>query len=137
MNKNWLITIGIIVIALIVIGVMYDNGMLNFEWQWLTVAFAALAGPYTFIKNLIFKDKKLEELKNKHQNIRNDEVIHRQTFDEEIKKREDRIQTLNKEIELAEKKIDIIELKKNNVVKEVKKSSIEEMQNDAVNYFGD
>lgn len=137
MNKHWFITIGIIVLALIVIGVMYDNGMLNFEWQWLTVIFAALAGPYTFIKNTLFKDKRIEEMKNRHKKIKVEEIEHRQVVDDEIKIRQDRIQTLNKEIELSEKRIELIEEKKKNIDKNINKSSIEEMQNDAVNYFGD
>jgi len=137
MGKNWLITLGVIVLALIVIGVLYDNGMLNFEWQGLTMIFAALAGPYTFMKKTIFKDSKVEEMKNRHKKVKAEEVIHRQAVDDEIQKRSDRVATLNKEIELAEKRIEVIEEKKKRVVRDVKNSSIEEMQDDAINYFGD
>lgn len=137
MNKTWIFTIVLIIVALIVIGVMYENGMLNFQWQWLTVVFAALAGPYTFVKGLLFKDSRLEDMKNRHKQMQADEVVHRQKVDDEIKMRKDRIDTLNKEIEIAEKRIEIIEQKKKRIEYEVKNSSIDSLQNDAVKYFGD
>ncbi len=136
MNRRWLITIGIIVLALIVIGVLYEKGLLNFEWQELTMIFAALAGPYAFIKGKLIKDKRAMEILKKQEVRIENEAVHRSVTDEAIEEKQKKIELLNKELELAEKRIEIIEMKKKNVDKEVKEMTVEELQDEAVNYFG-
>jgi hypothetical protein len=136
MSKRWWITALVIVAVLIVIGVMYDNGMLNFKWTGLTMLFAGLAGPYMLLKNWLLRNREAQDILGKHEKIRADEKIHRKETDEEISKKEQRIKDLNKDIELSEKKIELLEVKKKNVTKEVKKMSIEETQNEAINLFG-
>ncbi len=136
MNRRWLITIGIIVLALIVIGVLHENGMLNFEWSGLTMIFAALAGPYTLIKGWLLKDKRTQELLEKQQVRKTTEIEHRKQTDVEINAREKRIQDLNKEIQKSEKKIKEIEEKKQNVEKEVNGMSIKELQDEGIDLFG-
>jgi hypothetical protein len=136
MNKRWWITIIVIVAVLIVIGILYDNGMLNFKWTGLTMLFAALAGPYMFVKNWLLRNREAQDILGKHEKMRADEKIHRKETDDEILKKEQRIKDLNKDIELSEKKIQLLEEKKKNVVKDVKKMSIEETQDEAINYFG-
>ncbi len=137
MNKRWFITIGVIVLVLIVIGVLYENGMLDFKWQGLTMIFAALAGPYTLIKRLLFKDKRVDKMLKEHKEVVKEEKVHRELTDKQIVEKEKKIKDLNKELELAEKRIELIEAKKKVIDKEVKEMSIEEMQNEAVDYFGD
>ena len=137
MNKRWLITIGVIVLVLIVIGILYDNGMLNFRWQGLTMVFAALAAPYTLVKNWLIKDRKTQTLVNQHKDMLENEKKHRKDFDEQIKLKEDRIKLLDEEIKKSEKKVKEIEIKKKSVSKEVKEMSIEELQSEGVKYFGD
>jgi septal ring factor EnvC (AmiA/AmiB activator) len=136
MSKRWWITVIVIVVVLIIIGILYDNGMLNFKWQGLTMIFAGLAAPYTLIKNWLFRNKDAQDILGKHQQIRAEEKIHREQTDEEISKKEQRIKDLDKDIELSEKKIQLLEEKKKNVTKDVKKMSIEDTQNEAINYFG-
>ena len=136
MNRTWLITIGIIIVVLIAIGIMHENGMLNFEWQGLTMLFAGLAAPYTLLKRFLIKDPQTQRLIDKHEDMKKDEKVHREVYDEEIAKKENRIKELNKELELTEKRIEIIELKKKKVKKEVKELSIDEMQEEAIDYFG-
>ena len=137
MNKRWLITIGVIVVVLIVIGILYDNGMLNFRWQGLTMVFAALAAPYTLLKNWLIKDRKTQTLINDHKDMLNKEKEHRKEYDEKIKLKEERIKLLNEEIKNSEQKVKEIEIKKKEVNKEVKEMSIEELQSEGVKYFGD
>lgn len=136
MNKRWLITIGIIILVLIVIGVLYENGSLDFEWQTLTMIFAAAAGPYAFVKNKLLKDSRTQELLKKHEVIRNEEVVHRKQTDEDIAEKQRKIEMLNKELELAEQRLEIIEAKKEKVDKQVKEMSVDELQDEAINYFG-
>ena len=136
MNRRWWITIGIIVVALIVIGVMHENGMLDFEWSGLAMIFAALAGPYHMVKKLLIKDKRTEELLEKQTVRRTDEQTHRVTFDEDIEAKKKRIEELNREIDAAETRIKVIEKKKEDTVKEVKKMSVDEMQTEGIDLFG-
>ncbi len=136
MNKRWWITVLVIIAVLIIIGVLYDNGALDFEWTGLTMFFAALAGPYTFVKHLLTKNKRTDEILGKHKKIREEEKVHRKEYDFEITQKEQRIKELNKEIEFSEKKAKKLEEKKKKVEKEVKKMSIEETQDEAINYFG-
>ena len=49
--KKWIIIIAVVLVVLIIIGVLYDAGYLNFKWSTLSMIFAALAGPYMYIKN--------------------------------------------------------------------------------------
>jgi len=136
MNKRWWITVVVIIVALIVIGVLYENGMLDFKWQGLTMLFAALAGPYSLVKNWLTRNQVIQDIAQKHNNIRAEEKIHRVETDTKIEEKEKRIKELNKEIELSEKRIEVIELKKQKVDKEVKKMSVEELQDEAINQFG-
>ncbi len=136
MNKRWLVTIGIIVLALIIIGVMQENGMFNFEWTGLTIAFAALAGPYHVVKNWLIKNKETEELLNRKQSRQRREHVHREEYDTEINERKKQIEALNKQIEEAEKRIEILDVKKENIEKEVNDMSIEELQNEGIDLFG-
>ncbi len=136
MNRRWLITIGVIVLALIVIGVLHENGMLNFEWSGLTMIFAALAGPYALLKSWLIKDKRTEELMQKQQARQSTEKQHRVAYDAEIKARENRIQELNKQIQHSEKKVQDIEKKKQSVEKEVNGMNLKELQNEGIDLFG-
>ena len=38
--KKWIIIIAVVLVALIVIGVLYDAGYLNFKWSTLSMIFA-------------------------------------------------------------------------------------------------
>lgn len=137
MNKRWWITIAIIVVALIAIGVLYENGLLDTEWTGLSIIFAALAGPYTAIKSWLGKDRTTESVLKKYEYLKKDEKQHRQITDEEIAAREERIVELDKKIADAQKEIDEIQRRKEIMREEVDDMSIDELQDEAVNYFGD
>lgn len=137
MNRRWMITIGLIVVALIVIGVMHERGMLNFKWQVLTMIFAALAGPYTLLKRFLIKDPRMREIENEQKINWKEEKEHRANIDAELAEKDAQIQKIRNELELAEKRLELIEAKKENIKKDIDKMSLEEKQNQAINYFGD
>ncbi len=137
MNRRWWITIGVIIVVLIVIGVLHEKGMLNTKWNVLAMIFAALAGPYTLVKNWLFKDRTSDRVLKKYDNLQKDEVIHRKQFDEEILAREEHIRELDKKIADSKKEIEEIELRKAKIKEEVNNMSLDELQDEAINYFGD
>ncbi|MEA2043491.1 MAG: hypothetical protein U9N85_13200 [Bacteroidota bacterium] len=137
MNKRWWITIAIIIVALIVIGVLYDRGYLQTEWTGLSMIFAALAGPYMALKNGLLKSKKEEELLKKYEVLKKEEKEHRTKTDAEIVEREERIKHLDEKITASEDEIEKIQQRKESVEEEIEDLSIGELQDEAINYFGD
>jgi peptidoglycan hydrolase CwlO-like protein len=137
MNKRWWITIAIIVGVLILIGVLYENGLLNTQWTGLSMIFAALAGPYTAIKSWLGKDRTSEAVMKKYEYLKKEETQHRETTDLEIQEREERIRELDQKISDTQKEVEEIQRRKEKVREEIDDMSIEELQDEAVNYFGD
>ncbi len=137
MNKRWWITIAIIVGGLILIGVLYENGLLDTKWSGLSMIFAALAGPYTAIKSWLGKDRTSAAVLKKYEHLEKDEVKHRTYTDEEITAREERIRELDEKIANSQKEIDEIQRKKETIIDEIDDMDIDELQDEAINYFGD
>ena len=137
MNKRWWITIAIIVGALILIGVLYENGLLNTQWTGLSMVFAALAGPSTAITRSLGKDRSTEAVYEKYEYLKKEETQHRETTDVEIQEREERIRELDQKISDAQKEVEEIQRRKEKVREEIDDMSIEELQDEAINYFGD
>lgn len=136
MNRRWLITIGIIALVLIVVGVLHENGMLNFKWTGLSMVLAAIAGPYHMLKKWLVKDKRMETLMDKQKVRVSHEQDHRAKYDKAIEQREQRIKELNEEIKEAEKRIQNIEKKKTKTKSEVEDMSIKELQDEGIDMFG-
>jgi hypothetical protein len=135
--KRWLMIIGITLAALILIGFLYDQGFMDFKWQGLTMIIAALAGPYQFIKNHILQSSKsTQELIQRQEDIRVQELEHRTDFDIKVKASEDKIKELNKELEMINTRYEILEAKKRNIQSDINKLSIEEKQREAQDLLG-
>ncbi|MCQ2252136.1 MAG: hypothetical protein MJZ61_01665 [Bacteroidales bacterium] len=128
--KKWIIIIVVILLALLVIGILHDAGYLNFKWQTLTTIFAALAGPYTYLKNKLFKNNNVDsvqELINKAKNGLQEDEEHRQEFDTKISDKESEINRLNNQVTVLDKKLKELEVQAANnhtVVKEMSSDEI-------------
>ncbi len=137
MNK-WVLT-GIIVVALlIIVGVMYDQGVFEgMQWSGWAIVISALAGPYMAVKNALFGNKYEKDFKVKYKKMREESIQHRIDLDLRIREKEQRIAQLDKEIELIDAKMNVLELKKKNVEKEVRNMSIDETKQEVQDLFGD
>ena len=136
--KKWVIAVIVIVVVLILVGVAYDNGLLDdLSWEGGSIILAALAAPFMAVRNLLFGNKHLREYKERYDEIRTKEIKHRFNLDESIHAKEKRIADLDKEIELLDAKMDVLDLKKKSIEKTVNDYSIEETQNEAQDLFGD
>jgi len=134
--KRLLIIGGVIIVALFVIGYLYEQGYLDFEWQTLTMFFAALAGPYKLLRSKFEGSSVVDNILEKNEAVRINEVQHRKDFDVLIKEREDKIQVLNKEIELISTKYELLEEKKKKIQEDVGKMNVQDTQKEAMDLFG-
>ncbi len=128
--KKWILIIVVVLVALIVIGVLYEAGYLNFKWQTLTCIFAALAGPYTFIKNKLFNNNNvdsIQELINKAKNGMDSDAEHRSEYDAIIADKEAKIDQLNNRLSELDAKTQNLEQQAANVSQEVRQMNSEEM----------
>ncbi|GEM_PF-6514653 len=135
MNRKTLLIIAGVLVLLFVIGYLQDKGMLNFKWQWLTILFAALSGPYKLVKGMLASGKADNIVDNLDKKIE-EEKKYRENMDTQIADKEKRIEALNKELEIIDAKLRLIEAQRANLKTEVNKKSVDELRNDAVELFG-
>jgi len=128
--KKWIIIIVVVLVVLIIIGVLYEAGYLNFKWTTLSMIFAALAGPYTYIKNKLFNTNNvdtMEDMLNKAKaGVKVDED-HRSVFDETITEKEAEITHLEDQGTVLDQKLKEMEVKAENTHTDVKEMSSAEI----------
>ncbi len=128
--KKWIIIIVVVLVVLIVIGVLYEAGYLNFKWTTLSMIFAALAGPYTYIKNKLFNTNNVDTIedmiKKAKAGLKVDED-HRAAYDETITEKEAEITHLEDQVTVLDKKLKEMEVKAENTHTEVKEMSSAEI----------
>ncbi len=137
MNR-WLIT-GLVVLGLLVlIGVGYDAGLFSeYEGSTWAMVLAALAAPYMAVKNFLFGNKDLKAFELKYKNLEQEEIKHRADLDARIQAKEQRVAELDKEIQLLDSKLEVLELKKTKVKKEVEDMTVQETKQELYDLFGD
>lgn len=137
MNR-WVLTGVIVVALLVIIGVLYDQGAFEgMQWTGWAIVVSALAAPYMAVKNALFGNKYQKDFVLKYKQMREETVQHRINLDQKIKEKEQRIAQLDKELELIDAKMNVLELKKKNVEKEVNLMSIDETKQEVQDLFGD
>ncbi len=111
--KKWIIIIVLVLVGLIVIGVLYEAGYLNFKWTTLSMIFAALAGPYTYIKNKLFNTNNVdtidEMIRKAKDGLKVDED-HRIDYDTQISQKETQITKLEDQVTELDKKLKEMEI---------------------------
>lgn len=137
MNK-WVIVGLIVLVVLIGIGIAYDNGLFDsISIGVFSILFTVLAAPYLAVKNFLFGNKRMNELQEKYTQMKGQEVVHRTDMDKQIKAKEQRVAELNREIQLLDAKMEVLELKKKKVEQYVNSMSVDETKNEFRNLFGD
>lgn len=128
--KKWIIIIIVVIVALIVIGVLHEAGFLNFKWTTLSMIFAALAGPYTYIKNKLFNTNNVDTiddmLRKAKDGLKVDED-HRKEYDEKIETKETQITHLENQVTELDKKLKEMETKAETTHNQVKEMSSDEI----------
>jgi chromosome segregation ATPase len=137
--KKWVIIIIIVIVALLAIGILHDAGYLNFQSKTLTMLFAALAGPYMFIKNKLFNrnsPESVEEIVNRAKDglIKDDE--HREDYDNKIAQKEKEINSLNAQLNSLDLKLKEMETKTQTVSAQVREMTTEEITKEFEKLYG-
>ena len=128
--KKWIIIIAVVLVGLIVIGVLYEAGYLNFKWSTLSMIFAALAGPYMYIKNKLFNTNNvdtIDDMIRKAQDGLKVDADHRAEYDEQIAQRETKISHLKEQTTEFDRQIEQLQAQAATTKKEVKEMSSDEM----------
>ena len=137
MNK-WLIVALIVLVILIGVGVAYDQGVFdNISFGGLATLMAAIAAPYMAVKNWLFGNKELKQFQEKYEQIKSQEAVHRTDTDLQIKAKEQRIAELDKEIQLLDAKLQVLEMKKSKVDQYVNSMTVNQTKKEVQNLFGD
>jgi len=129
--KKWIIIV-IVVIGAVAIYFLIQN---SWTWQTLTMIGAAIAAPFKFIAGL-FTDKEAE-IRKKHEEIRAAEKLYQEDLESKIKQRESNIESLSKEVELLDAKLNALESKRALVNEKVEKMSLDELSREGRRLFGD
>jgi len=135
--KKWIwFVVGIAALFLIV-GFLYDQGLLNVKWEWLAVILAGMAGPYKVLKNFFSGGtSKTDAILKRNETTKLEEAAHREEYDILINEKKAEIEALQKDIDLLDTKVQLLEEKKKNINKEVDEMDSDEIQNELINRFG-
>jgi len=138
MKKIW-IFLGIIAILLL-IGYMYSRGWINVSWEFASIILAALAGPFTFLQKKLKlplgKNNKVQSIVERQRQLEQELQLLREKYDIDIQKRELKIQQLQAELEKLQDKLDQLELERKATEQEVNNMTLEQKQQELINYFG-
>ncbi|MCK5536371.1 MAG: hypothetical protein KAI79_06055 [Bacteroidales bacterium] len=136
--RRWLIIGAIVLVALLVFGWLYSEGYFEgVSWQGLTILFASLAAPFQFIFGKAKDISKTEEFINHNLAVKKEEKEHRVKYDEIIEGREQKINDLDREIQLLQSKLELVDKKRERVEEEVQNMSPKEKTKEAQDLWGD
>lgn len=128
--KKWIIIIALVLVALIIIGVLYEAGYLNFKWTTLSMIFAALAGPYTYVKNKLFNTNNVETIDDMIKKAKDglkEDIDHRAEYDDKISQKETHITKLEDQVTELDQKLKEMEVKAADTHVQVKEMSSDEI----------
>ncbi len=136
--KSWVVTALVIVGLLILVGIGYEQGLFgDLAGSTWGIILAAVAAPYMAAKNFLFGNKDLKRFEKKYEELEREEIRHRASLDAKIQAKQKRVEELNREIELLDSKLEVLELKKSKIKKEVEAMTITETKQEVVDLFGD
>jgi len=138
--KKFFFIIALISIFLIV-GYLYNQGIIKTDWQWLTVILAAFAGPFRLIQvHLSSKNNKtsskVQEIINRQKEIEKQEQIIKLQYEALLKQKQLEIEELRAKLQKLENKLEELKLQKQQIQTQVEIMSIEEKSKEFGEYFG-
>jgi len=129
--KKWLVG-AVIVFGLIIIIYLDKNEIIR--WQPLSIIIAAIAAPFRLIMAILGNNA--EEVRKRHEAIRQRETEYQTDIDRQVQDREQKISNLKKEIDIIDTRLELLQKRRQLVEEEVKKMSLKEMQEAGRKYFG-
>ena len=98
---------------------------------------AALAGPFKYLTNLFGGKSKEQEIIDFHKAVRERETKYQENLQNRRDERTEKVEQINKDIEVLDEKIEKLEAKKVEIDKEVDNMTIDELQQAGKDEFGD
>ena len=138
--KKIYVILGIIVLLLIV-GYLYNKGVIKTDWQWLTIILAALAGPYKLIEDSL-KDRgkqrvtKAQQILARQVEIEKQEAVLRQQYEALLKQKELELEELRARLQKLEDQLEQLQLERKEIQSQVKSLSLEDKAQEFNDYFG-
>lgn len=136
MKVSWLV-IGLVVIVIVVGVLMYMGIIPSIDWQHLTIIAASIFGPIKALFDSVGGKKKVDEILAKNALIREQDEEYQKEMEAKVLEQQKKLDELSKEIEVRNAKLEVLEEKKKRVAAETKALSVEQIQGEAKNLFGE
>ena len=141
--KKIMIILGLIALLLIV-GYLYNKGVIKTDWQWLTIILAALAGPYKLIEDSMKTKKKgagkgrgmAHRILQQQLDVEKQEAIIRQQYEALLKQKELEIQDLKAKLQKLQDQLEQLQLESKQIESHVQSMSLDEEAQEFRDYFG-
>ncbi len=135
MKKIWII-LGFVVLVLAVV-ILSATGIIDISWQDLSMIAAAAVAPLKMLFDKLGGQDEVDKIVDNQKQRQQEEKEHREKMDALIAEKTKRIEELNKELEVQDAKLQVVEEKKKRVATEVKSMTIEETKKEAMDLFGE
>ncbi len=129
---------------LLIVGYLYNKGVIKTDWQWLTIILAALAGPYKLIEDSL-KEKgkrhgrgkgKAQQILMRQLQIEKEEAVLRQQYEALLKQKELEIEELRAKLQKLQDQLEQLQLERKQIESEVQSMTLEEKSQEFSDYFG-
>jgi flagellar capping protein FliD len=138
--KKIYVFLGIITLLLIV-GYLYNKGLIKVDWQWLSIILAALAGPYKLIEDSLRskgakKATKAQQILARQVDVEKQEAILIQQYDALLKRKDLEIEDLRARLQKLEDQLEQLQLERKQIQSQVESMSLEDKAQQFSDYFG-
>ena len=141
--KKIYIILGLVALLLLV-GYLYNKGVIKTDWQWLTVILAALAGPYKLIEDSLKAKKKgagkgkgrAQQILMRQLEVEKEEAIIRQQYEALLKQKEMQLEELRAKLQKLQDQLEQLQLERKQIESEVQSMSLEDKAQEFTDYFG-
>lgn len=143
--KKLYVFLGIILLVLIV-GYLYNKGIIKTDWQWLTVLLAGAAGPYKLIEDSLKEKKKgqgrgqgqgkAHQILMRQIQIEKEEAVLRQQYEAMLKQKEMQIEDLRAKLQKLQDQLDQLKLERKQIEAQVQSMSMQDKAQEFTDYFG-
>jgi hypothetical protein len=130
MKGKWWIIVLIVLILIIAIG-YFDN------WQTLSIVGAAIIAPFKVIWDRISGSQTINDIERQHQEVRVQEAAYQQRVAQAVEMRKARIGLIDRELEVIDSRIELLEDKRKHLKTQVEGMSLDEKADRFREAFGD
>ena len=135
MKRIWIVVVFVVIVLALV--VLMATGIIDVSWQDLSMIAAAAVAPIKLLFDQLGGQDEVDKVVDRQKQREEEEKVHREQMDKLIAEKEERIKELNKELEVQDAKLQVIDEKKKRVETEVKSMNIEQTKKAAQDLLGE